>query len=80
MQDGAPSVISTIAIDPLTFNNRIDVLARLIGDNDMKLSTAVVLGASFPYVSPAGRIDGLKFLKKGPTRVPILFCGWGVCR
>jgi predicted acylesterase/phospholipase RssA len=77
MQDGAPSVISTIAIDPLTFNNRIDVLARLTGKNDMKLSTAVVLGASFPYVSPAGRIDGLKFLKQGPTEFPFYFVDGG---
>lgn len=77
MQDGAPSVISTIAIDPLTFNNRLDVLARLTGKNDMKLSTAVVLGASFPYVSPAGRIDGLKFLKQGPTEFPFYFVDGG---
>jgi hypothetical protein len=77
MQDGEPSVISTIAIDPLTFNNRIDVLARLTGNNDMKLSTAVVLGASFPYVSPAGRIDALKFLQKGPTEFPFYFVDGG---
>lgn len=77
MQDGEPSVISTIAIDPLTFNNRIDVLARLTGNNDMKLSTAVVLGASFPYVSPAGRIDALKFLQKGPTKFPFYFVDGG---
>jgi hypothetical protein len=77
MQDGQPSVISTIAIDPLTFNNRIDVLARLTGNNDMKLSTAVVLGASFPYVSPAGRIDAFKFLKKGPTEFPFYFVDGG---
>ncbi|MBO9199591.1 MULTISPECIES: patatin-like phospholipase family protein [Niastella] len=77
MQDGAPSVISTIAIDPLTFNNRVDVLARLTDSNDMKLSTAVVLGASFPYVSPAGRVQGLKFLKKGPTEFPFYFVDGG---
>jgi len=77
MQDGAPSVISTIAIDPLTFNNRIDVLARLNNNRDMKLSTAVVLGASFPYVSPAGRIDGLKFLKDGPKEFPFYFVDGG---
>jgi hypothetical protein len=77
MQDGEPSVISTIAIDPLTFNNRIDVLARLTGNNDMKLSTAVVLGASFPYVSPAGRIDAYKFLQKGPTEFPFYFVDGG---
>jgi hypothetical protein len=77
MQDGAPSVISTIQIDPLTFNNRIDVLARLNHGRDMKLSTAVVLGASFPYVSPAGRIDGLKFLNAGPTEFPFYFVDGG---
>lgn len=77
MQDGAPSVISTIQIDPLTFNNRVDVLARLNNSRDMKLSTAVVLGASFPYVSPAGRIDGLKFLSAGPTEFPFYFVDGG---
>jgi hypothetical protein len=77
MQDGAPSVISTIAIDPLTFNNRVDVLARLNNNRDMKLSTAVVLGASFPYVSPAGRIDGLKFYKDGPKEFPFYFVDGG---
>jgi hypothetical protein len=77
MQDGAPSVISTIQIDPLTFNNRLDVLARLTNGCDMKLSTAVVLGASFPYISPAGRIDGLKFLSKGPTEFPFYFVDGG---
>lgn len=77
MQDGAPSVISTIAIDPLTFNNRVDVLARLNNNRDMKLSTAVVLGASFPYVSPAGRIDGLKFYKDGPREHPFYFVDGG---
>jgi hypothetical protein len=77
MQDGAPSVISTIAIDPLTFNNRVDVLARLNNNRDMKLSTAVVLGASFPYLSPAGRIDGLRFMKEGPKEFPFYFVDGG---
>jgi hypothetical protein len=77
MQDGAPSVISTIAIDPLTFNNRVDVLARLNNGRDMKLSTAVVLGASFPYVSPAGRIDGLRFMSEGPKEFPFYFVDGG---
>ncbi len=50
MQDGAPSVISTIQIDPLTFNNRVDVLARLNNGRDMKLSTAVVSGRQFSRI------------------------------
>ncbi|HRE64189.1 MAG TPA: hypothetical protein PKU77_10385, partial [Ferruginibacter sp.] len=57
MQDGSPGVISNIKIEEPVFNKRIDVL-NLIGEKkDMTLSTAVVLGASFPYLSPAGRID-----------------------
>ena len=62
MQDGRPGVISNISIKENYFNKRIDVLSLLKDkggkdDEDMKLSTAVVLGASFPYLSPAGRID-----------------------
>jgi hypothetical protein len=59
MQDASPGVISNINIkeDSALFNNRIDVLGLLNEEEDMKLSTAVVLGASFPYVSPAGRIN-----------------------
>ena len=57
MQDGRPSVISTVALDAQTFNNRLDVLTIIPKEKDIKLSTAVVLGASFPYISPAGRID-----------------------
>ncbi|MBS1511939.1 MAG: hypothetical protein JST86_13915 [Bacteroidetes bacterium] len=57
MQDGSPGVISNILISDSVFNNRIDVLGLLKPGEDMKLSTGVVLGASFPYLSPAGRID-----------------------
>ena len=59
MQDGRPGVVSNIEIgdSSQTFGKRIDVLSLLRHDTDMRLSTAVVLGARFPYVSPAGRID-----------------------
>jgi len=62
MQDSHPAVISNINIKGTSlsnnyFNGREDVLSLLHEDKDMKLSTAVVLGASFPYISPAGRID-----------------------
>ncbi len=57
MQDGRPSVISTVSLDTRTFNNRLDLLSIIPDGKDIKLSTSVVLGASFPYVSPAGRID-----------------------
>ncbi|MEK7224522.1 MAG: hypothetical protein AAB221_02425, partial [Bacteroidota bacterium] len=62
MRDGNPAVFSNIRIgndvrQENYFNNRIDVLDMLGESRDIKLSTAVVLGASFPYISPAGRID-----------------------
>jgi hypothetical protein len=59
MQDSRPGVISNINIteDAGIFNNRVDVLGLLNETEDLKLSTAVVLGASFPYISPAGRIN-----------------------
>jgi hypothetical protein len=59
MQDGSPGVISNIRIKDKEnyFNKRIDVLSLLDEKDDIKLSTAVVLGASFPYLSPAGRIN-----------------------
>ena len=57
MQDGLPTVISTVDLSDPRFNQRLDFLDLLDEKKDIKLSTAVVLGASFPYVSPAGRID-----------------------
>jgi hypothetical protein len=64
MQDGLPAVVTNIDISDPRFNQRLDLLDLLKADSadkkndeDIKLSTAVVLGASFPYVSPAGRID-----------------------
>jgi Patatin-like phospholipase len=57
MQDASPAVISNIDLSDNAFNKRVDVLNLLNEEKDMKLSSAVVLGASFPYVSPAGRID-----------------------
>jgi Patatin-like phospholipase len=61
MQDSRPGVISNINIteDAAIFNNRVDVIGLLNEEEDLKLSTAVVLGASFPYISPAGRINSL---------------------
>ncbi len=65
MQDGAPSVISTIAIDSSSFGQRIDILQTLKPGEDMKLSTAVVMGARFPYLSPAGRIGNSYYVDGG---------------
>jgi hypothetical protein len=57
MQDGSPGIISNISVSDVYFNKRLDVLNLLDTNKDMKLSSAVVLGASFPYLSPAGRIN-----------------------
>ncbi len=57
MQDGSPALISNIDFSDSAYNNRVDVLNLMDEEKDIKLSTAVVLGASFPYVSPAGRMD-----------------------
>jgi hypothetical protein len=57
MQDGRPGVISNIKIENSPFGKRIDVIGLLKKDTAMRLSTAVIMGARFPYLSPAGRID-----------------------
>jgi hypothetical protein len=64
MQDGRPGVISTINMKEIFFNRRVDILGLIDEKKDLKLSSAVVLGASFPYVSPAGRIDTKTLIKK----------------
>lgn len=57
MQDGIPAVITNISINDQRFNKRVDLLSLLGEYRDIKMSQAVVLGASFPYLSPAGRIN-----------------------
>lgn len=57
MQDGIPAVISNININDYRFNKRVDLLSLLGEQRDIKMSQSVVLGASFPYLSPAGRIN-----------------------
>jgi predicted acylesterase/phospholipase RssA len=65
MQDGRPGVITNINIDSNkeVFNKRVDVINLLEPGADMHLSTVVIMGARFPYMSPAGRIDQ-HFVKK----------------
>ncbi|MDH7463266.1 hypothetical protein QEG73_18350 [Chitinophagaceae bacterium 26-R-25] len=59
VQDGTPGVVCTIKLDNPVFNKRVDVLSLLQNDKSIRLSSAAILGARFPYVSPAGRIDEL---------------------
>ena len=65
MQDGRPGVISTIDLDTVIFGRRLDVLKTLKEGEDLNLSTLAVLGARFPYVSPAGRIRDNYFVDGG---------------
>lgn len=65
MQDGQPGIVSNIELDAVTKRTRIDVLDSLPPGTDMRLSTCMVLGARFPYVSPAGRIGNNYFVDGG---------------
>ncbi len=57
VQDGSPGVVCSIQLDPKIFDKRVDVISLLPADTTIRLSTAAILGARFPYMSPAGRID-----------------------
>ncbi|MFM9838178.1 MAG: hypothetical protein ACKVOQ_07935 [Cyclobacteriaceae bacterium] len=60
VQEGTPAVVSSIKLK--NFSERLDVLSLVdstheSGKGNIQLSTAAVLGARFPYVSPAGGIS-----------------------
>ncbi|MBS1645576.1 MAG: patatin-like phospholipase family protein [Bacteroidetes bacterium] len=65
MQDGKPGVITNINLDSARFGTRIDVLDALPPEQDLRLSTAMLLSARFPYISPAGRIGNSYFVDGG---------------
>ncbi len=65
MQDGNPGVVTNLRLDSSTFNNRVDVLKLLKPNNDITLSSGAILGARFPYLSPAGRIANNYFVDGG---------------
>ncbi|HVI46431.1 MAG TPA: patatin-like phospholipase family protein [Chitinophaga sp.] len=65
MQDGNPGVVTNLRLDSGIFNNRIDVLQLLPRDSDITITTAAILGARFPYLSPAGRIQDQYFVDGG---------------
>lgn len=56
MNNGRPGIVSSIDLDS-SISKRIDVLDSLPDSLDMRLSTAAVLSARFPYISPAGFIE-----------------------
>lgn len=65
MQDGNPAVVTNLLLDERTFNKRIDVVNLLGNDSDISITTASILGARFPYLSPAGRIRNDYFVDGG---------------
>lgn len=65
MQDGNPGVVTNLRLDSNLFNKRIDVLSLLDTDKDISLASGAILGARFPYLSPAGNIDNNYFVDGG---------------
>lgn len=65
MQDGQPGVVCNINLDSTRFGSRLDVLDSLPAGEDLRLSTAMILSARFPYISPAGRIGNGYFVDGG---------------
>jgi hypothetical protein len=65
MQDGNPGVVTNLKLDSSIFNNRVDVLKLLKADHDISLTSGAILGARFPYLSPAGRIADNYFVDGG---------------
>lgn len=65
VQDGSPGVVSSIQLTDSLFNKRVDVTGLLAPNTSIRLSTASILGARFPYMSPAGRIE--QHLRKRDT-------------
>ncbi len=65
MQDGNPGVVTNLKLDSGLFNNRVDVLKLLKKNDDISLTSGAILGARFPYLSPAGRIADNYFVDGG---------------
>jgi predicted acylesterase/phospholipase RssA len=65
MQDGNPGVVTNLKPDSGIYNERVDVLNLLDGNKDISLTSGAILGARFPYLSPAGRIANNYFVDGG---------------
>ena len=62
VEDGMGGIISNVK---LSVNPRTDILNLLHNDSTLNFSTATILSARFPFVSPAGRIDDQYFVDGG---------------
>lgn len=65
MQDGNPGLVTNLRLDTTWFNQRIDVLGLLDSTMDITMASGAILGARFPYLSPAGRIGTNYFVDGG---------------
>jgi len=65
MQDGNPAIVTNLQPDSGIYNERVDVLNLLPGDSDISLTSGAIMGARFPYLSPAGRIGNDYFVDGG---------------
>jgi hypothetical protein len=67
VNNGGPALVSTISLesDNNIFGTRADVLDSLPAGRDIRVSTAMVLGARFPYMSPGGRIASSYYVDGG---------------
>jgi Patatin-like phospholipase len=65
MQDGNPGIVTNLKPDSGIYNERVDVLNLLSDDKDISLTSGAILGARFPYLSPAGRIADNYFVDGG---------------
>lgn len=65
MQDGNPGVVTNLQLNADVFNSRVDVLSLLRHDSDITITSGALLGARFPYLSPAGRIQDQYFVDGG---------------
>ena len=63
-RDGDPNVPATEGVRPtadadiLPLSGQLEAVDLLCGEDDLKLSTASVLSARFPIVTPSGRLEG----------------------
>jgi hypothetical protein len=71
VQDGSPGVIGNVQVER-TYSPRVDVLAMMdtAGENrspfgNINYSSAAILSARFPYLSPAANIDNEYFVDGG---------------
>jgi len=67
VDDGSPGVVSSMHLDSSNriFGKRLDVLNMVPPSRQMRISTAMVLGARFPYMSPGGKLGNSYFVDGG---------------